>query len=128
MESSRVKEPRRTTLPGGSQSQIFMVMGLVSGLSLANCSDSGSFLVTYASLNQDGFQRGGFWEVERHTAISFEPFLNSSGWWWLVSSVFLTRTSCHKIIHTNGYCGAWPVWAVSVSVFPLMTVLGFPSL
>ena len=31
-------------------------------------------------------------------------------------------------IHTNGYCGAWPVWAVSVSVFPLMTVHGFPSL
>ena len=39
-----------------------MVMGLVSGLSLADYSDSGSFLVV---LSQDGFQRGGFWEVGR---------------------------------------------------------------
>ena len=40
----------------------FMVMGLVSGLSLANHSDSRSFLVVHTSLSQDGFQRGGFWE------------------------------------------------------------------
>ena len=39
----------------------FMVMGLVSGLSLAYHSDSGSF----QTLSQDGFQRGGFWEVGR---------------------------------------------------------------
>ena len=32
----------------------FMVMGLVSRWSLANHSDSESFLVVYASLNQDG--------------------------------------------------------------------------
>ena len=35
--------------------------------------------------------------------VSFWAFLNSFGWWWLVSSAFLPRTSCHKIIHTNGY-------------------------
>ena len=40
----------------------FMVMGLASGLSLANHSDSESFLVAHASLSQDGYQRG-FWEV-----------------------------------------------------------------
>ena len=51
--------------------------------------------------------------------ISFWPFPNSSGFWWLISSVFLTRTSCHKITHANVYYGAWPGWAVSVSVFPL---------
>ena len=34
----------------------FMVMGLVSGLSLANHSESGSFVVACASLSQDGFQ------------------------------------------------------------------------
>jgi len=39
-----------------------MVMGLVSGLSLANHSDSESFLVVQALLSQDGCQRG-FWEV-----------------------------------------------------------------
>ena len=45
-------------------------------------------------------------------------FPQLSGWWWLVP-VFLTRTSSHKIAHANGYYGAWPGWAVSVSVFPL---------
>ena len=44
----------------------FMVMGLVSGLSLANPSDSGCFLVAHAMLSQDGRQRGGFWEAEGH--------------------------------------------------------------
>ena len=43
----------------------FMVMGLVSRLSLANHSDSGSLLVVSALLSQDGFQRGGSWEVGR---------------------------------------------------------------
>ena len=38
---------------------------------------------------------------------------------WLISSVFLTRTSCHKITHANGYYGARPGMAVSVSVLPL---------
>ena len=57
--------------------------------------------------------------VGRIYSDSFWPFLNSSGWWWLISSMFLTRTSCHKITHENGYCGAWPGWMVSVSVFPL---------
>ena len=40
--------------------------------------------------------------------VSFWPFLNSSSWWWLISSVFLTRTSCHKATHANGYGDAWP--------------------
>ena len=42
-----------------------MVMGLVSGLSLANHSDSELelFLVVHALFSQDGCQRGGFWEV-----------------------------------------------------------------
>ena len=43
----------------------FMVMGLVSRLSLANHSNhsnSGSFLVVRALLSQDGCQREGFWE------------------------------------------------------------------
>ena len=44
----------------------FMLMGLVSGRSLANHSNSESFLVAHASLSQDGCQREGFWEVDRH--------------------------------------------------------------
>ena len=42
-----------------------MVTGLVSGLSLAKHSDSGYSLMVCASLSQDGFQQGGFWEVSR---------------------------------------------------------------
>ena len=44
--------------------------------------------------------------------VSFRPYLNSSCWWWLISSVFLIRISCHKTTHANGYYGAWPGWVV----------------
>ena len=57
---------------------------------------------------------GGGWT----RGVSFWPFLNSFCWWWLISSVFPTRTSGHKT-HANCYYGAWPGWAVSVSVLPL---------
>ena len=40
-------------------------------------------------------------------------------WWWLVSSIFLIRISCHKTTHANGYYGAWPGWVVSISELPL---------
>ena len=36
-----------------------MVMGLVSGLSLGNHSDSGFFLMAHILLNQDEFQQEG---------------------------------------------------------------------
>ena len=47
------------------------------------------------------------------------PFPNSSGWWWLISSVFLIRIFCRKTTHANSYYGAWPGWAVSIIVLPL---------
>ena len=92
----------------------FMVMGLVSRLSLASHSDSGSFLVLHPLLSQDGCQQGGFWEVGGYVASPFD--LSQS--LLLVSSMFLTRTSCCKITRTNGYCASWPGWTLSVSVFP----------
>ena len=49
----------------------FMVMGLISGLSLANCSDSESFLVAHSLLSQGGCQRG-FWEVVGHVVSPFD--------------------------------------------------------
>ena len=52
---------------------------------------------------------GGGWTH----GVSFWPFPKSSCWW------LLTRTSCGKITCANGYYGAWPGWAASVSVFPL---------
>ena len=51
--------------------------------------------------------------------VSFWPFPNSSGWWRLISSLFLTRTCCPKTTHANVYYGAWWGWAVSISVLPL---------
>ena len=44
-ESSRVREPRETTPPMRLAALSFMVIGLISRLSLANHSDEGSFLV-----------------------------------------------------------------------------------
>ena len=37
--------------------------------------------------------------------------------------MFLTRTSCRKTTHANGYYGAWPGWAVSINVLPLTILL-----
>ena len=50
----------------------FMVIGLVSGLSLANHSDSEYFLVVHALFSQDGCQREGLWEVVRHMVSPFD--------------------------------------------------------
>ena len=115
----RVRESRRTALSHSLQPQAFMVMGLVSGLSLAIHSDSESFLVVLALVSQDGCQWEGLWEVVIH--VSFWPFPNSSGWWWLISCMFLTRTSFYKTTHANGYYSAWlGVGGVaSVSMLPL---------
>ena len=50
----------------------FMVMGLISGLSLANCSDSESFLVAHVLFSQDGHQWEGFWDVVGHVVSPFD--------------------------------------------------------
>ena len=47
-------------------------MGLVSGLSLANHSDSESFLVVHALFSQDGRQREGFWEAVGQVVSPFD--------------------------------------------------------
>ena len=51
-ESKRVRQQRRSGLPLNTKSH---EMGLVSGLSLINHSDSGSFLVAQALLSHGGF-------------------------------------------------------------------------
>ena len=102
------------TVPG------FMVMGLVFGLSGQSLWFSvlpgGTCIVQPRQVLVRRILGSG-----RTHGVSFWPFLNSSDWWWLVCSTFLTRTSCCKITHANihSYYGAWPGWAVSVSVFPL---------
>ena len=96
----------------------FMVMALVSGWSLTNHSNSvfpGGARITQPRWMLARRILGSGWTC----SVSFRPFPNSSGWWWLISSVFLIRISCHKTTHADGYCGAWPGWAVSFGVLPL---------
>ena len=50
----------------------FRVMGLVSGLSLANQSNSESFLVVRILFSQDGCQQGGLWNVVGHVVSPFD--------------------------------------------------------
>ena len=50
----------------------FKMMGLVSRLSLANYSDSGSFLVAHTLLSQEGCLQEGFWEVVGHMVSPFD--------------------------------------------------------
>lgn len=68
-----------------------------------------------ASAKMDASERdlGGGW-----TRVSPLTFLNFPVSGDVLSSVFLTRTSCGKITHENNYYGAWARWAVSVSVLP----------
>ena len=52
------------------------MMRLVSGLSLANCSDSGSFLVSHALLSQDGCSKKNsgrlVGHMDRHLFSAFD--------------------------------------------------------
>ena len=101
--------------------------GLVSGWSLANQSNSvfpgGTRIAQPRWMLARGILGSG-----RTRGVSFQPFPNSYGWWWLISSLFLIRISCHKTTHANGYYGAWPEWAVSISVFPLTTMQNTSSI
>ena len=88
-------------------------MGLVSGLSLANHSDSESFLVVHTLLSHDGCPWERFWEVIRHVVSPFDlsqTFPVDGG--LLVLGSLLGP-------HADGYYDAWPGWAVSVSMLPL---------
>ena len=67
----RLRDPRRPALLRGSTVSGFMMMGSVAGLSLANHSNSESFLVAQAWLSQDGRWREGFWEVDGHAVSPF---------------------------------------------------------
>ena len=102
----------------------FMVMGLVSGWSLTNLSNSESFLVVHASLSQDECQWEGYCEVFGHVRSVFDL-----SWTLPVGADFLVSCSllgppAVKKTHAKGYCGSWPGWPVSVSVFHLTWTFG----
>ena len=50
------------------------MIGVVSGFSLANHSDSGSFLVAHTLPSQDGCQQEGFSEVVGYVVSPFDFF------------------------------------------------------
>ena len=110
----------------------FMVMGLASGLSLANHSDSESFLVVHALFSQDGCQWKGFSEVVRHEVSPFHLSwtLPVDGGLLVPCSlpglpVLKQRKTTHAMVTmVPGYYGAWPGGAVSVSVLPLIVGRG----
>ena len=114
--NNKGREPRRTALPCGSQFWF--------------CHDGISLQVVFSQSFWLRVPPGGVglvqsrWMPERilgggrTRGVSFWPFPNSWGWKSLISSVFITRTSCHKT-HANGYNGVWPGWAVLISVLPL---------
>ena len=69
VESRRVREPRRTSLPRGSQSGVvwwFYGDGISFLWSLASHS-----MFSLYWWRQDGCQREGFWEVDGHTVSPF---------------------------------------------------------
>ena len=72
-ESRRVREPRRTSLPCCSVSGL-MVKGLVSRLSLASPSDSGSFLEMHALLIKMDSREVGPRRLVGQVASSFDLF------------------------------------------------------
>ena len=78
----------------------FMLMGLVSGLFLANHSDSQSFLVVHSAKMDAREKDSGKWSHTWCLLLTFPELFQLVR---LISSVFLTRTSCHKTTHANGY-------------------------
>ena len=113
VESSRVREPRVARSLGfyGDGISFWVVFSQSFWL---RALPGGARLVQPRWMPERRILGGG-----QTCGVSFWPFPNSSGWWWLISSLFLTRTSCHKTTHANVYYGAWPAWAVSISVLPL---------
>ena len=107
VESSRVREPRRTALSRGCNVGFY--------------GDGINFQVVFGQSFQFRVFPGGAcisqprWMLARGIlgsgwtrSVSFRPFPNSSSWWWFISSVFLIRISCHKTTHANGCYGARP--------------------
>ena len=72
VESSRVREPRRTALPHGSQSQVLWWWDSFPGCLWPIILAQESFLVVHTLLSQDGCYQEGFWEVFWHVVSPFD--------------------------------------------------------
>ena len=94
-----------------------MVMGLVSGLLFANHSHPESFWwCTPCSAKMDVREDSERWLDMWCLLLTFaELFLLVVAYYFHVPYQDL----CRETAHANGYYGAWPGWAVLVSVLPL---------
>ena len=94
-----------------------MVMGLVSGFSLASHSYSESFLVVHTLFGQDGCQREGFWEVVRYVVSPFDL-----SWTFPVGGGLLVLCSLPGspvVKQLMKMVTMVPGWAISVTLLPL---------
>ena len=80
-DSRRAREPRRGALPHGLWSLV-LGEGIGFWVAFGQPFRLGVLPGGHAWLSQDGCPLEGFWEVE-----SSWLFPNSSGWWWVTSSL-----------------------------------------
>ena len=116
-KNRRLRAPRRTALPRGSKSWVLWQSDYFLGcLCPVVLTQGPSWWCTHCSAKMEANERdSGRWSDTGRLLLTFLELFQ----WVVAYSVFLTRTSCHKTAHANAYCGAWPGWAVSVSVLPL---------
>ena len=95
-----------------------MVMGFVSGLFLANHSDSESFLVACALFSQGGFQREGFWEAGRTYGLVSSLSFDLSVGGGLLIPCSLPGPPVVRLFRQIVTVLPWRGWVVLVSGFP----------
>ena len=119
VESSRVRE-LRTALSHGLQSRVLRWWDQFPGCPQPIIlTQSPSWWCTPCSAKMDAREKdSGRWSDRWCLLLTFPELFR------LVEaySLFLTRISCRKTTHANSYYGAWPGWAVSISVL-LLTVI-----
>ena len=119
VKNSRIREPRRTSLPFGLQSWVLWWRNSHTGcLWPVTVTQGPSWWHMHRTVKIDSSEKDAERTYGLASPVSFWPLPNSSCWWWLVSSVFLTRKSYCKIALASGYHGACLGWVVSVSVSP----------
>ena len=117
VESSRIREPKRTALLRVScfrgNGVSFWVVSSQPSCSASTLSGPGSCLVVPAPLSQDGFHCQGSWEVgcllpPIGSSQILPPSLQGS-------TKFFIGASCCETTPPKGYYHTWPRWAVSVN-------------
>ena len=123
VESSKVREPRRTALLCGLQSRVLWWWGISFQVVFSQSFwlrvlPGGARLVQPRWMPERRILGGG-----RTCGISFWPFPNLSIWWWLISSMFLTRTSCRWLLWCPARVGGFSQCASPNTTINLYTAV-----